>query len=88
MDIILGSIIWIAFGWAPQGTLEANGQCMSMQQNPALYSLLGNTYGGDSRTTFCLPDLRPKDKEGKPSVTWNNGPRALIATEGIYPTRP
>lgn len=88
MDYILGSIIWVAFSWAPQGTLEANGQCMNIQQNTALYSLLGNTYGGDSRTTFCLPDLRPKDTEGKPSPIWNNGPRALIATQGIYPNRP
>ena len=88
METYIASILWIAFSWAPQGTAEANGQCMSLQQNPALFSLLGTTYGGDGRTNFCLPDLRPKDKDGKPMANWNNGPRAVIVVNGIYPSRP
>lgn len=38
--------------------LEASGQVLNVNQNAALYSLLGNTYGGSGTTTFALPDLR------------------------------
>jgi hypothetical protein len=39
--------------------LPAEGQVLPIAQNPALYALLGTTYGGDGVTTFALPDLRP-----------------------------
>ncbi len=86
MDYFLGTIIWLTFAWAPQGTMLAEGQCMSINQNQALYSLIGNRYGGDGRQTFCLPDLRPKGPDGRPD--WGNGPRAAITINGIYPSRP
>ncbi len=54
----LGSIIPMAFNFAPVGWSMCQGQLMSIAQNTALYSLLGNTYGGDGQTTFGLPDLR------------------------------
>jgi microcystin-dependent protein len=49
-----------AFGqaWAPQGWALCNGQLLSINQNQALFSLLGTTYGGNGQTTFALPDLR------------------------------
>jgi microcystin-dependent protein len=40
-------------GWAP-----CNGQLLPINQNQALFSLLGTTYGGNGQTTFALPDLR------------------------------
>ena len=88
METFLGSILWVTFAWTPLGTLEANGQCLNVNANTALYSLVGTTYGGDGRSNFCLPDLRPKNKDGKPDPTWANGPRAVIITNGIYPSRP
>ncbi len=88
MDTFIGSIMWVAFTFAPVGTLEANGQCLQVGNNQALFSLLYTRYGGDGRTNFCLPDLRPKDKDGRPDPNWGNGPRAVVVTEGIYPQRP
>ena len=86
METFLGSILWLTFNFAPVGTVPAEGQCMSIMQNQALYSLMGTKYGGDGRQTFCLPDLRPKNQNGQPD--WGNGPRAVIFVNGIYPSRP
>jgi microcystin-dependent protein len=44
--------------FAPRGWAFCDGQLVSISENPALFSLLGTTYGGDGRTTFGLPDLR------------------------------
>lgn len=48
----------VSFAFAPKGWAFCNGQIMAINQNQALFSLLGTTYGGDGRTTFALPDLR------------------------------
>lgn len=42
----------------PRGWALCNGQLMAINQNQALFAILGNVYGGDGRTTFALPDLR------------------------------
>ena len=90
MEIILGMVMWFTGTFAPIGFLEANGQCLSVNSNPALYSLMGPRYGGDGRNIFCLPDLRPMDPKapGVKALDWNNGPRALISTQGLFPSRP
>jgi microcystin-dependent protein len=88
MEAFYASILWVAFTYAPIGTVEANGQCMPVNNNQALYALIGTRYGGDGRTNFCVPDLRPIDKDGKRDSNWNNGPRAVIVTQGIWPSRP
>ncbi|NML39932.1 phage tail protein [Chitinophaga sp. G-6-1-13] len=49
-----------AFPGTPKGYMQCTGQLLSIQQNNALFSLLGTTYGGDGRTTFGLPNLRGK----------------------------
>lgn len=54
----LGQIMMVGFGFAPRGWALCDGQLLPISQNQSLYSLLGNTYGGDGRTTFALPDLR------------------------------
>lgn len=54
----IGQIAVVAFNYAPQGWAKCEGQLMSIQQNQALFALLGTTYGGDGMTTFRLPDLR------------------------------
>lgn len=89
METFIASIMWVAFTYAPMGTVEANGQCLPVNNNnAAMYSLLGTRYGGNGRDNFCLPDLRPKGADGKPDPNWNNGPRAVIVTQGIWPSRP
>ena len=58
MEVFLGSILPMAFPFAPRGWASCEGQTMQIAQNAALFSLLGTKYGGDGRTTFKLPDLR------------------------------
>ena len=53
----VGEIEIFAFGIVPAGWVQCNGQALLIQQNAALYSLLGKTFGGDA-TTFNVPDLR------------------------------
>ena len=57
-DPYLSEIRIMSFNYAPQGWALCNGQSLPINQNQALFSLLGTTYGGDGRTTFALPDLR------------------------------
>lgn len=47
-----------AFNFAPEGFALCNGQLLPINQNQALFSLLGTTYGGNGQTTFALPNLR------------------------------
>jgi microcystin-dependent protein len=54
----LGEIFASASNFAPQGYAFCDGTVLSIQQNPALFSLLGTTYGGNGINTFALPDLR------------------------------
>ena len=54
----LAEIRIISFGFAPRGWALCNGQLLPINQNQALFSLLGTTYGGDGRVNFGLPDLR------------------------------
>src|SRR6266571_3263875 len=48
----------LSFNFAPQGWAECNGQFLPINQNQALFSLLGTTYGGNGQTTFALPNLQ------------------------------
>lgn len=54
----LGEIRLMSFNYAPQGWALCNGQFLAINQNQALFALLGTTYGGNGQTTFALPDLR------------------------------
>ena len=56
----LSEIRIMSFGFAPQGWALCNGQLLPINQNQALFSLLGTTYGGDGRVNFALPDLRAR----------------------------
>ncbi|NVD70704.1 phage tail protein [Duganella sp. BJB1802] len=58
MDPYLGEIRIMAFNFVPRGWARCDGQILSIQQNQALFSLLGTNYGGDGIRTFALPDLR------------------------------
>lgn len=54
----IGEIRLFSFGFAPSGWATCDGQVLPINQNQALYSLLGKTYGGNGTTNFNLPDLR------------------------------
>lgn len=56
----LGEVIAFAGDYAPPGTMFADGRSLLVSQEPALFSLLGTTYGGDGVNTFNLPDLRTR----------------------------
>lgn len=54
----LGEIKIVSFNFPPKGWALCNGQLLPINQNQALFSILGTTYGGDGRTTFALPNLQ------------------------------
>lgn len=54
----MGELRLMSFNFPPKYWAECNGQLLPINQNQALFSLLGTTYGGNGQTTFALPDLR------------------------------
>jgi microcystin-dependent protein len=64
----LGEIRILSFGFPPKGWALCNGQLLPINQNQALFSLLGTTYGGDGRVNFGLPNL-----QGRVSIHFGNG---------------
>ena len=54
----LSEIRIMSFNYAPRSWAQCNGQLLPINQNQALFALLGTTYGGDGRVTFALPNLQ------------------------------
>lgn len=67
-DRFISEIKIVSFNFAPQGWALCNGQLLLINQNTALFSLLGTTYGGNGTTNFALPDLR-----GRGPLHFGNG---------------
>lgn len=65
----LAEIKLFACDFAPQGWALCNGQLLPINQNTALFSLIGTWYGGDGQVTFALPDLR-----GRVAIHQGQGP--------------
>ena len=65
----LGELSLNGYSFCPRGTVGADGQLLPINQNQALFSLYGTTFGGDGRTTFGIPDLR-----GRTVIGVGNGP--------------
>lgn len=61
----LGEIRIFAGWYAPMHWMFCHGQTLSIAENQDLFSLLGGAFGGDGRTTFCLPDLRARIPVGR-----------------------
>lgn len=80
MDFFIGSIMLFPYNFAPVGWVSCEGQILTISQNPALFSLISNKFGGDGTTNFALPNLR-----GAEPIP---GMKYYIAVEGIYPQRP
>jgi microcystin-dependent protein len=68
-DPYLGEISYVGFNFAPRGWAFCSGQILPITQNTALFALLGNTYGGDGRNTFGIPDMR-----GRVPIHFGRGP--------------
>lgn len=79
---VLSEVKLFATGTEPAGYLPAEGQLLPINQYGALYSLIGDTFGGDNQTTFALPDLR-----GRTPIGDGSGPglsnRTLGDTGGV-----
>ncbi|HEV3310782.1 MAG TPA: tail fiber protein, partial [Chloroflexota bacterium] len=60
MQPFIGQITLVGFSFAPAGWAFCDGTLLSIDQNPTLFQLIGNIYGGDGQTTFALPDLRSR----------------------------
>jgi microcystin-dependent protein len=79
----IGTICTVAFDFCPTGFVQANGQMLPLNQNQALFSLLGTRYGGDGKTTFGVPDLRGRVVVGVNPTQQNNlSPFQLAQTRG------
>src|SRR5260370_34107783 len=57
-EAFISEIKIVAFNFPPKGWAFCNGQLLPINQNQALFSLLGTTYGGNGQTTFALPNLQ------------------------------
>ncbi len=78
----IGEIRLFAGNFAPKSWAQCNGQLLPINQNQALFSILGTFYGGDGVSTFALPDLRSK----LPIGTGSGGgltPRTIGQTGGV-----
>lgn len=76
-DPFLGEIRWVAFGYAPKNWALCKGQILPINQNVALFSLLGTTYGGNGTTNFALPDL-----QGRAPLHVNAGGGYVLGQKG------
>jgi microcystin-dependent protein len=79
MDPFVGEIRLFPFDFAPRGWEACEGQVLPLQQNMALFSLIGARFGGDGERTFALPNL--KGKEPSPNMHY------CIALIGKFPER-
>ena len=73
----IGQIKVFGFNFAPIGHAMCNGQLLPINQNQALFSLLGTTYGGNGTVNFALPDLR-----GRAALHYGQGPGLANYTIG------
>ena len=88
VDPFIGEIIAVPYNFAPRGFAFCEGQEMLVQQNQALFSLIGDYYGGDGRTTFKLPDTRTLEAAAKKQARAQRPPfRYVIALTGTFPSR-
>jgi microcystin-dependent protein len=76
MEPVLGMIYLFAGNFAPVGYAMCDGQLVAINQNQALFAVIGTTYGGNGVQNFALPKL-----------TGPEGTKYLIAIRGVFPSR-
>jgi microcystin-dependent protein len=84
----IGELRLFPMDWAPRGWALCNGALLSISQNSALFSLLGNMYGGDGRVTFALPDLRGRAAIHRDSTYIQGEPDGVEQVTLTTPTMP
>ena len=86
-DDCIGSISTFAGSYAPRYYMNCDGRELQIKDNQALFAIVGTMYGGDGRSTFKIPDLRPT-KDGV-KVDWVEVglPRQVICIQGMWPSR-
>ncbi|MDD2764282.1 MAG: tail fiber protein [Opitutaceae bacterium] len=89
MDYYLGEITIFGFSWPPRGFALCNGAIVPIQQNTALFSLLGTTFGGNGQSTFGLPNLggRMAIGQGQSPGTSNYLIGEIAGAEGVALTQ-
>lgn len=80
MDYLIGQITLFPYSFIPYGWLPCNGTLLPVNQYQALFSLIGNKFGGDGVTNFALPNMQ--GAEPIPGMAY------AICNQGIYPQRP
>lgn len=78
VEPFIGMICIFGFNFPPRGWAYCQGQILAIQQNTALFALLGVQYGGNGQTTFSLPDLR-----GRAPVSQETASGAIGVQEGM-----
>ena len=68
-DIYTGSVCFMAANFCPRGYVQANGQVIGVNDQAALFALLGANYGGNGQSSMGIPDLR-----GRAPVGYGQGP--------------
>ncbi|MDX1997066.1 MAG: tail fiber protein [Thermoanaerobaculia bacterium] len=78
MDSFVGQIAIFPFSFAPTGWLLCAGQLLPISQYPALFSLIGDSFGGDGRTNFAVPNYQNQAPKGS---------QYYICLQGNFPPR-
>ena len=89
MEPFLAEIRITSFAFAPKGWALCNGQLLPINQNQALFSLLGTTYGGNGTTNFALPDMQgraPMHFSGPHPLGQSQGEETHTLTAAEMPT--
>jgi microcystin-dependent protein len=79
MQPFLGQIALFPYNFTPENWMPCTGQLMQINQNQALFALIGTNFGGDGQTTFGLPNLQGKAPAAHLQY--------FIATNGVFPQR-
>ncbi len=80
IEALTGEVRLFPYEFEPSGWFQCNGLVLPIMQHTALFALMGNTFGGDARTTFALPDLRKSAPAGMKYC--------IAAIGGHFPPRP
>ena len=78
----LGEVRSFAFNFDPTGWMDCGGQLLPIQRYPALFSLLGTTYGGNGETDFALPKIPPLEAtDPQQGLNW----RICVVSDNMPP---
>jgi microcystin-dependent protein len=81
IEMYTGSMLLVPYNFVPTGWAACNGQTLPIADNQALFSIIGNIYGGDGRQNFNLPNMpEVQDANGNP-LMW------ILYLYGVYPPR-